>query len=152
MQSLFFKMGLVLTALVGWVVYDRWDDWSTTTTASVSAVSTKMKSSLPSEPPTNIKTKVYKWQDAQGRWQFSNEPPKTQAKVTTQNYNSNENVMQRLTPEDIALVTRKSKKEDAPTGGSVFSHLPAAVNSARDAQNSATQQEAQMQRALQQQN
>ena len=67
MQSLFFKMGLVLTALVGWVVYDRWDDWSATTAASVSAVSTKMKSSLPTEPPANVTTKVYKWQDAQGR-------------------------------------------------------------------------------------
>ncbi len=152
MQSLFFKMGLVLTALVGWVAYDRWDDWSATTAASVSAVSTRMKSSLPTESPANVATKVYKWQDAQGRWQFSNAPPKTQAKVTTQNYHSNENVMQRLTPEDIALVTRNSKKEAAPTGGSVFSHLPAAVNSAHDAQNAAAQQEAQMQRALQQQN
>ena len=152
MQSLFFKMGLVLTALVGWVVYDRWDDWSAKTTASVSAVSTKMKSSLPTEPPTNITTQVYKWQDPQGRWQFSNEPPKTQAKVTTQNYNSNENVMQRLTLEDIALVTRKSKKDEASTSGSVFTHLPTAVNSARDAQNAAAQQEAQMQRTLQQQN
>ena len=149
MQSLFFKMGFVLAALVGWVVYDRWDDWSAHTAASVSAVSTKMKSSLPTEPPANVTTKVYKWQDAQGRWQFSNEAPKTQAKVSTQTYNSNENVMQRLTPEDIALVTRKNKKEETSVGG-VFSHLPAAVNTARDAQNAAAQHEEQTQRALQQ--
>jgi len=149
MQSLFFKMGFVLAALVGWVVYDRWDDWSANTTASVSAVSSKLKTSLPSEPPTNVTTKVYKWQDAQGRWQFSNEPPKTQAKVSTKTYNSNENVMQRLTPEDIALVTRKSKHDDAPTGG-VLSHLPAAINPARAAQNAAAQQEEQTQRVLQQ--
>ena len=150
MQSLFFKMGLVLVALAGWVAYDRWDDWSAKTTASVSAVSNKVKSSLPTEPPTNVKTKVYKWQDAQGRWQYSNEAPKTQAKVSTQTYNSNENVIPRLTPEDIAIVTRKSNKEPAPPGGGVFSHLPKAVNSARDAQNAATQHDEQMQRALQQ--
>jgi len=149
MQSLFFKMGLVLAALASWVVYDRWDDWSANTAASVSAVSTKMKSSLPTEPPSNVTTKVYKWQDAQGRWQFSNEAPKTQAKVSTKTYNSNENVMQRLTPEDIALVTRKSKKEEAPTGG-LFGQLPAAVNPARAAQNAAAQHDEQTQRALQQ--
>ena len=149
MQSLFFKLGFVLAALAGWAVYDRWDDWKADTAASVSAVSSKMKSSLPTEPPANVTTKVYKWQDAQGRWQFSNEAPKTPAKVSTQTYNSNENVMQRLTPEDIALVTRKNKKEETPVGG-VFSHLPAAVNTARDAQNAAAQHEEQTQRALQQ--
>ena len=149
MQSLFFKMGLVLVALVGWVVYDRWDNLSATTVASVSTVSTKVKSSLPTEPPTNVKTKVYKWQDAQGHWQFSNTPPKTQAKVATQTYNSNENVIPRLTPEDIAIVTRKSNKEQ-PSNSGVFSHLPSAVNSARDAQNTAAQHDEQMQRALEQ--
>lgn len=149
MQSLFFKMGLILAALVGWVVYDRWDDLSATTAASVSTVSTKVKSSLPTEPPANVKTKVYKWQDEQGRWQFSNTPPKTQAKVVTQTYNSNENVIPRLTPEDIAIVTRKSNQEQ-PTNGGVLSNLPAAVNSARDARNAGAQHEQQMQRALEQ--
>lgn len=149
MRSLFFKMGFLLVALIGWVIYDRWDNLSMTAATSASAISGKMKSSLPTEPPANVKTKVYKWQDAQGRWQFSNEPPKTQAKVSTQTYNSNENVIPRLTPEDIAVVTRKNNKDDAPAGG-VFSHLPAAVNSARDAQNSAAQHDEQMQRTLQQ--
>ncbi len=149
MRSLFFKMGFLLAALIGWVVYDHWDNLSANTTAGVSSVSSKMKSSLPTEPPANVKTKVYKWQDAQGHWQFSNEPPKTQAKVATQTYNSNENVIPRLTPEDIALVTRKNKKEEAPSGA-VFSQLPSAVNAARDAQNSAAQHNEQTQRALQQ--
>lgn len=149
MQSLFFKLGLALVALVAWVVYDRWDDWSATTTAAVSAVSTKVKSSLPTEPPTNVNTKVYKWQDAQGRWQFSNAAPKTQVKVSTQIYNSNENIIPRLTAEDIALVTRKSNKGTAPVGGA-FSQLPATVNAARDAQNAAAQHDQQTQRVLQQ--
>jgi len=150
MQSLFFKLGFVLAALIGWVVYDRWDDWKADAVASVSTVSSKMKSSLPTEPPTNVTTKVYKWQDAQGRWQFSNEPPKTAAKVSTQTYNSNENIIPRLTAEDIALATRKSKKEDAAPTGGVFSQLPATVNAARDAQSAAAQHDQQTQRALQQ--
>ncbi len=149
MQSLFFKLGLVLTALVGWLVVDRWDEWSAHTAASVSAVSSKMKSSLPTEPPANVATKVYQWQDAQGHWQFSNTAPKTQAQVTTQTYHSNENVIPRLSPADIAVVTRKNTTEAPPAGG-VFSPLPAAVNSARDAQNAATQHDVQTQRALQQ--
>ncbi len=149
MQSLLFKLGLVLTALVGWVVYDRWDDLHAHTATSAATVSTKMKSSLPTEPQTNVTTKVYKWQDAQGRWQFSNTAPKTQATVATQTYNSNENVIPRLTAADIALATRKNKKEEAPAS-SVLGHLPAIANPARDAQNAAAQHEEQMQRALQQ--
>ena len=152
MQSLFIKMGLVLISLAGWVVYDRWGEWSSPSTASVAAVTAKVKSSLPSEPPTNVTTKVYKWQDAQGHWQFSNAPPKTQVKVATQTYHSNENIIPRLTLEEIAVVTRKNKKtetSEAPVSG-VFSHLPAAVNSARDTQAATVQHDEQMQRALQQ--
>ena len=149
MQSLFFKMGFTLVALVGWVVYDRWGEWSAKTTASVAAASNKVKSSLPTEPPANVKTKVYKWQDAQGRWQFSNEAPKTHTKVSTRTYNSNENVIPRLSPADIAIATRKNNQEQSSAGG-VFSHLPKAVDAARDAQNTATQHNEQMQRALQQ--
>lgn len=149
MKSLFFKMGLVLALLVSWVVYDRWDTWAANTEIAVSNVTHKVKSSLPTEPPTNITTQVYKWKDAQGRWQFSNEPPKTTAKVTTETYNSNQNVMNRLTAEDIALVTRKKEVSEPTTGGGVFSALPNAVNTARDVQGSAQQHHEQVQRALQ---
>lgn len=152
MKSLFFKMGLVLSLLVSWVVYDRWDSWTAKTDAVVSSVSQKVKSSLPTEPQTNVTTQVYKWKDAQGRWQFSNEPPKTTAKVSTETYNSNQNVMQRLTNADLVLAARNNKvaqTEKAPSAVGVFSALPNAVNGARDAQESAQQHNEQLQQTLQ---
>ena len=131
MNSLFFKMGLTLALLVGWVVYDRWDTWASQTTTAVEKAAYKVKSSLPTEPPTDVATKIYKWQDAQGRWQFSNEPPETHTKVATETYHSSQNILPRITAEEIGRLTRKTAEVKTSAPG-LLNALPNAANAARD--------------------
>ena len=49
-------------------------------------------------PPAKVK--VYRWQDADGNWQFSNEPPPTGVQFAEQNINPNTNVIRSIPVDD----------------------------------------------------
>jgi hypothetical protein len=147
MPSLFFKLGLITAVLVGWVVYDRWDDWTEQASVVSDSIETKVKSSLTSEPPAPVTTTVYKWQDAKGRWHFGDAPPPDAKHVVAESYSNDTNVLPRLTAQDMAVLTKKNKPADA-TGGGVFGHYVNAVDQARGAQDATRAHAEQMQRVL----
>jgi hypothetical protein len=149
MPSLFFKLGLITAVLVGWVVYDRWDDWTEQAAVVSESIETKVKSSLTSEPPAKVTTTVYKWQDAKGRWHFGDAPPPGAKHVAVESYSSDVNVVPRLTAEDMAALMKKDKPAN---GGGVFDRYANAVNQTRGAQDAARNHADQMQRALGEQN
>jgi hypothetical protein len=144
MKSLFVQMGIVAFALLGWVVYDHWGQWTAQSTAAVKSIATTVvKSSLPTEASTPTTTTVYKWQDAQGRWQFSNTPPEDQKSVSSETIRSDQNVVPRP---PVPLPVAASAQENKPKG--VFSHFAEDVNQARDIQSSANNRQADMDRQL----
>lgn len=153
MQSLFYKMGFALVALMSWVVYDRWDDWTTQASIATESVSTKVeavvKSSLPTEPPEVAKTTVVKWQDAQGRWHFGDAAPAGTKQVKKEIYSNNVNVMPRVSAEEVAVLLKKDPKESAPTSSnSVLKGYVNGVSQARSAQDALNNHAAQTQHQL----
>lgn len=152
MQSLFYKMGFALVALMSWVVYDRWDDWSTQASIATEVVSTKVetvvKSSLPTEPPEVAKTTVVKWQDAQGRWHFGDAAPAGVKQAKKEIYSNNVNVMPRVSAEEVAVLLKKDRKENAPTTNSVLNGYVNGVSQARSAQDALNNHAAQTQNRL----
>lgn len=134
MKSLFNKMAVALVILAGLVAYDQWDVWAqkahTATDTVTNTINTTVKSSLPTEPPASTKTTVVKWQDAQGRWHFGDEAPADVKNAQQETYSSDSNVMQRLRPEDLAVLNRSNSQEPAKPKG-VFTGL---VNAAQQAQ------------------
>jgi hypothetical protein len=153
MQKLFHKMAFAAVALTSWVVYDRWEDWTAqaaVTAASASAkVSNVVESALPTEPPEVLKTTVYKWQDAQGRWHFGDAPPAKAKHAKKEIYSDNVNVLPRVSAEEMAfLLEREKKNAGKESPGGVANSVVNGVTQARGLQDAMNDRAAQTRQQL----
>ena len=65
---------------------------------SLFSSSSDLEGSDKPDPTQGSTTRVYKWQDADGNWQFSNQPPAEGVASSSRVYRSDTNVTQAVTP------------------------------------------------------
>ena len=81
MKKYLIILAAILTAVV-WYIYDDPD--------LSHEVKKEVKQFIPSQ---NNTTTVYKWRDAKGNWQITDQPPATGTPYETLHYQSNTNIM-----------------------------------------------------------
>lgn len=122
-KSMFFKLVFALIALVGWLIYDRWDDITYNIAKAQHNVVKTAKKALPKEDAPVVQT--YKWTDADGKVHYSNIKPADAGNVETKAVNTGQNVMPSVSKYDVPR-----KKEENKSGG-LLGHLPQAVHDAK---------------------
>lgn len=117
MKSLLIKLVLITFAIVGWVVYDRWDELSSNVLST-----TKQLSKQLTPKNTEVKTTtVYKWQDKNGDWQFSNTKPANVADAEIKQFRSDENILPSVTQTANNNNNNNNKKDEKEPGGVIQS-------------------------------
>ena len=121
MKSLLNKLIFLVVILAGWVVYDRWDQITGSVQNATNTVSNAIKLDKADKPVT---TTVYKWQDADGNWQFSNTKPASVPDAEAKQFRSDENVLPSVRapakPKSTGNNTKPDKKDVSSIPGAGF--------------------------------
>lgn len=172
MKPLLNKMIFFLAILLFYVIYSNWHRIENFSISKVASnVTTSVKRVLPDSVRTTVeetagsRTKVYKWQDAQGRWHVSNTPPANIKGAQERLYRSNQNTVPGGMPEPKETPSQQetsgSRADSAPSSGpqgqpdasspedgGMFGRYTDALRQAREVQQLSNQRNQQTQQAL----
>lgn len=147
MRSILTKALVVLALLSAWVTYDNWDRIKSVSPASIKNAVQHSMPSISSEPK---KTRVYQWQDANGKVHVSNTPPKDARNVKIIEYKDDLNV---VVPSDPPAKKKRTRinMQNSPSNrnDNVFKKYTSAIDDAKQVQETMDQRNATLQERLQ---
>ncbi|PID43687.1 MAG: hypothetical protein CSB48_04655 [Proteobacteria bacterium] len=79
----------------------------------------KPKSLVPPVPGTGSSSRFYKWQDNQGQWHYSDQPPEPGKKYEVVTVHANTNIIKAIPPDEADTLADSSVSTRSNRGGSV---------------------------------
>lgn len=118
MRSILYKLIMVLVLLAGWVTYDNWGKIAS---FSPSSVKTAVINSFSFATSGLKKSRIYQWEDENGRKHVSNTPPVNARNVKVVEYESDLNVVpgHKPAPED----KKQAAGQDSTAAGDNASNI-----------------------------